>query len=82
VLASAAGGFPRVYAMHINFVGERTIEIPNFEVVNNREGWNIFAVGTITQFDHAGVDRFRLFLHKVRDRPAGKPTSKFWISEP
>lgn len=69
VLASAAGGFPRMYAMDINFVGERTIEIPNGEVVNNREGWNIFAAGTITQFDYAGVDRFRLFLHKV---PAGK----------
>lgn len=69
VLASAAGGFPRMYAVDINFVGERTIEIPNGEVANHREGWNIFAAGTITQFDYAGVDRFRLFLHKV---PAGR----------
>ncbi len=68
-LVLSTGGFPRMYAVDIDFVGERTIEIPNGEAVNNREGWDIFRAGTITQFDYARVDRFRVFLHKV---PAGK----------
>jgi hypothetical protein len=68
-LVLSTGGFPRMYAVDIDFVGERIIEIPNGEAVNNRDGWNIFGAGTITQFDYARVDRFRLFLHKV---PAGK----------
>ncbi len=68
-LVFSTGGFPRMYAVDIDFVGERTIEIPNGETVNNREGWDIFKCGTITQFDYAKVDRFRLFLHNV---PAGK----------
>lgn len=58
-----------MYAVDVDFVGERTIEIPNGEVVNNREGWNIFKCGTITQFDYSRVDRFRLFLQRV---PAGR----------
>ncbi len=68
-LVFSTGGFPRMYAVDIDFVGERTIEVPNGEAVNNREGWDIYGSGTITQFDYARVDRFRLFLHKV---PAGK----------
>jgi hypothetical protein len=68
-LVVSTGGFPRMYAVDIDFVGERTIEIPNGEVCNNREGWDIFKCGTITQFNYAGVNSFRLFMHKV---PAGK----------
>ncbi len=68
-LVFSTGGFPRMYAVDIDFTGERTIEVPNGEAVNNREGWDIYGSGTITQFDYARVDRFRLFLHKV---PAGK----------
>ena len=68
-LVFSTGGFPRMYAVDVDFVGERTIEIPNGEVVNNREGWNIFECGTITQFDYSRVDRFRLFLQRV---PAGR----------
>ncbi len=64
-LILSTGSFPRMYAVDIDFVGERTIEIPNGEGVNNREGWDIFKSGTITQFNYASVDRFRLFLHKV-----------------
>ena len=71
-LVLSTGGFPRMYAVDIDFVGERTIQIPNGEAVNNREGWDIYKSGTITQFDYAKVDRFRLFLHKV---PAGKGAS-------
>ena len=70
VLVFSTSGFPRMYAVDIDFVGEKTIEIPNGEVVNNREGWDIFKAGTIPQFDYANqVNAFRLFLHKV---PAGK----------
>jgi len=64
-LVLSTGGFPRMYAVDIDFIGERTIEIPNGEVCNNREGWNIFKAGSITQFSYDLVDRFRLFLHKV-----------------
>jgi hypothetical protein len=67
-LVVSTGGFPRMYAVDIDFVGVRTIEIPNGEVCNNRDGWDIYQSGSISQFDYARVDRFRLFLHKV---PAG-----------
>ncbi len=67
-LVVSTGGFPRMYAVDIDFVGVRTIEIPNGEVCNNRDGWDTFQSGSITQFDYSKVDRFRLFLHKV---PAG-----------
>jgi len=68
-LVLSTGGFPRRYAVDIDFEGERTIEIPNGEAANNRERWDIFQSGSISQFNYAKVDRFRLFLHDV---PAGK----------
>merc|ERR1711862_962582 len=64
-LVLSTGDFPRYYAVDIDFTGEQTIEIPNGEVCNNREGWSIFGSGSITQFNYAKVDHFRLYLHKV-----------------
>jgi hypothetical protein len=52
-LVLSTDGFPRMYAVDIDFVGERTIEIPNGEACNNREGWDTFKSGTITQHDHS-----------------------------
>ena len=68
-LVFSTDSFPRMYVVDIDFVGERTIEIPSGEVCNNREGWNIFQAGSISQFDYSRVKSFRIFLHKV---PAGK----------
>jgi len=68
-LVFSTDGFPRMYAVDIDFVGERTIEVPNGEVCNNREAWDIYKCGTISQFNYARVGSFRLFMHKV---PAGK----------
>lgn len=64
-LVLSTDGFSRYYAVDIDFTGEQTIEIPNGEVCNNREGWSIFDSGSVTQFNYAKVDRFRLYLHKV-----------------
>merc|ERR1711862_382352 len=64
-LVLSTGDFPRYCAVDIDFTGEQTIEIPNGEVSNNREGWSIFGSGSITQFNYAKVDHFRLYLHKV-----------------
>ena len=68
-LVLSTDGFPRTYAVDIDFTGERTIEIPNGEACNNREGWKIGSAGTITQGGYGEVNHFRLYLHKV---PAGK----------
>ncbi len=69
LVVSTGTSFPRCYAVKVDFTGQRTIEIPNGEAVNNLAGWDIFSAGTITQFDYAAdVDRFRVWLHKV---PAG-----------
>jgi len=64
LVLSTGSRLPRMYVVDIDFVGTRTIAIPNGEVCNNRDGWNIFTSGTVTEFDYV-VDSFRLFLHKV-----------------
>merc|ERR1711862_453255 len=64
-LVLSTGGLPRMYVVDIDFVGTRTIAIPNGEVCNNRDGWNVWEAGTVTQFDYSLVYTFRLFLHKV-----------------
>jgi hypothetical protein len=73
-LVLSTGGFPRMYVVDIDFVGERTIEIPNGEACNNREGWDIFKSGTITQFNYAKVNGFRLFMHRVPARKKARIT--------
>jgi len=64
-LVVSTGGLNRMYAVDIDFVGEKTIEIPNGEVCNNRYGWDVFKAGSVTSFKYEKVDRFRVFLQKV-----------------
>jgi hypothetical protein len=73
VLAFTTGsGFPRTYLVDIDFVGERSIEIPCGEAVNNRADWDTGRGAVITAFRYNKVDRFRVYLNKV---PAKTNTS-------
>jgi hypothetical protein len=69
LLFSVGPSFPRTFRVPIDFVGKRTFEIPNGEVLNNLGDWNVFGGQTITHFKFYNVTRFTAYFHRV---PAGK----------
>ena len=69
LLFSYGPSFPRSFAIDIDFVGKRTFEFPNGEMINNRFDWDAYSGQTITAFKYNRVDRFQLYFNRV---PAGK----------
>jgi hypothetical protein len=65
LFVKAGSKWGRIYAIEVDFVGKRTIEIPNGEAHINRYGF----VGSITAFRFNKVDKFFAFITEV---PAGK----------
>ena len=66
---SYGASFPRSFLVDIDFVGKRTFEIPNGDMMNNRYDWDCFAAQSITKFGYNRVDRFYTYFKQV---PAGK----------
>jgi hypothetical protein len=69
LLFSYGAGFPRSFAIDIDFTGRRTFEFPCGEMINNRYDWDTFSGQTITSFGYSRIDRFQLYFNRV---PAGK----------
>jgi hypothetical protein len=57
VVFSYGASFPRSFVVDVDFVGKRTFEIPNGDMMNNRYDWDCFAAQSITSFGYGGVDR-------------------------
>ena len=72
---SLNGGFPRTYIVELDFVGQRTIEIPHGVAINNTAIWyqlNGNPTGVISAGGYGEVDLFRLYIAGL---PAGESTS-------
>jgi hypothetical protein len=72
VVFSYGASFPRCFVVDVDFVGKRTFEIPNGDMMNNRYDWDCFAAQSITSFGYGGVDRFYAYFKRV---PAGRKAS-------
>ena len=65
---SLVHGWPRSYAMVIDFAGERTFEIPTGEYINSRAYWDVHR-GCVITASHYSAQQMCLYLYRV---PAGK----------
>ena len=65
---SLSCGWPRSYGMVIDFVGERTFEIPTGEYINSRAYWDSLH-GCVTTASNYSAEQMSLFINSV---PAGK----------
>jgi hypothetical protein len=65
---SLSCGWPRSYGMIIDFVGERTFEIPTGEYINSRAYWDSLH-GCVTTASNYSAQQMSLFINSV---PAGK----------
>jgi len=68
------GGFPRTYLVELDFVGQRTFEIPHGEAANNSAAWASYN-GNPTGLISAHGYTSRLFKLYITGLPAGESTS-------
>ncbi len=75
VLAFATdGGFPRTYVVNLDFVGQRTFEIPHGEAANNSATWLSYDPLNPTALISASHYKSDLFRAYITGLPAGKRT--------
>jgi len=65
---SLTHGWPRSYGVVIDFVGERTFEVPTGEYINSRAYWDVHDGCVITASNYS-AHQMSLYLYRV---PAGK----------
>jgi hypothetical protein len=71
---ATSGGFPRTYLVELDFVGQRTFEIPHGDAANNSAVWasyNSNPTGLISAHNYES-DLFRVYITGL---PAGESTS-------
>ena len=69
-----SGGFPRTYVVEIDFVGQRTFEIPHGEVANNYAKWLSYNPLNPTSMISASRYKPDYFRAYITGLPAGKKT--------
>lgn len=75
VLAFATdGGFPRTYVVHLDFVGQRTFEIPHGEACNNSAVWLSYDPLNPTNVITASRYTSEFFRAYIAGLPPGKST--------
>lgn len=71
---ATSGGFPRTYVVELDFVGQRTFEIPHGEVVNNDAKWLSYNPLNPTSIISASRYKSDFFRAYITGLPAGEST--------